>query len=157
MYIASQLLIATLTTTPAVDGVRDLCDVVHRKTGTPTICKPHKEGAPIYNANVCCSRSMCFPTSRGRCQSGESLYYCGLGEQNPAGAVDCYFEVSEYCDVFPSTPMISPPPMENSICCHDGLCWPDTGPADCEVTDIYFCYSGMSNADGTITCLDEAD
>jgi len=155
MYIASQLLIATLTTTPAVDGVRDLCDVVHRKTGTPTICKPHKEGAPIYNANVCCSGSTCFPTSSGRCQSGESLYYCGLGEQIPTGEVACYFEVPEYCDLHPCRSSITPPPLEIPLCCNEGVCWEhQTGANDCELQDLFWCAEGVSNADGTVTCLE---
>lgn len=156
MYIASQILIATLTTTPATDGVRDVCDIVDRRTGTPTICKPYKQGAPVFDANVCCAGSTCFPSTSGQCQSGESLCYCGLGEQKPTGEVVCYFEVPNYCDVHPCGTSVTPAPQEGSICCNEGICWEDqTGSNNCEVDDIYWCSNGVSNPDGTITCFDD--
>jgi hypothetical protein len=154
MNTATQLLIAILMTTPATDGVRDLCDVVHRLTGAPTICKPHKEGAPVYDANVCCAGGTCFATS-GSCQDGEVLYYCGLGKPLPRKEVECYFEVPNYCDVHACMSSLTPPPQEIPICCSQGLCWESTSAKDCELNDIYWCSSGVSNPDGTITCLDE--
>lgn len=159
MNIVIQLLIASLSTTPAaVAGVADLCDVVHRRTGVPTICKPHEEGAPVYNANVCCAGRTCFPSSSSGCKGREVLYYCELGEQQVTGEVDCYFEIPSYCEVYPCATSVTPPPLEMSLCCNEGVCWEHrTGNNDCELDDLYWCTSGMSNADGTITCLDEAD
>ena len=156
MYIANKLLIATITTiVPAMTGANDLCGVVDRVTGTPTICEPHKQGAPIYDAEVCCAGSTCYPAGGG-CQGGEVLYYCSLGEVTPTGEVACYFEVPEYCDVFPCQPTVAPPPLNIPICCNQGVCWEHVFPNDCEVNDIKWCSSGVSNSDGTITCLDEA-
>ncbi|MFO7564964.1 MAG: hypothetical protein R6X02_20130 [Enhygromyxa sp.] len=156
MNITTKLLIATLTTTPAADGVRDLCDVVHRKTGSPTICKPHKEGAPIYDAQVCCSGSSCFPAPRGRCGSDERLYYCGLGEQVSTGEVDCYFEVPDYCDVHRCPSQIAPHPWGAVVCCQYNWCLEVTvyWPHACAPDDLYFCASLVSNVDGSVTCVD---
>lgn len=139
MYIATQLLIASINITPAMAGVPDLCDIVDPSTGTPTICAPHKEGAPIYKANVCCTGSTCFPTVRNRCPSGQSLYYCGLGEQAPTGAVDCYFEVPDYCDLHPCEVSFSPPIWEDTICCHWGVCTAVTlNSSECPIEDLYY-------------------
>lgn len=156
MYIATQLLIASINITPAMAGVPDLCDIVDPSTGTPTICAPHKEGAPIYKANVCCTGSTCFPTVRNRCPSGQSLYYCGLGEQAPTGAVDCYFEVPDYCDVHICPSMVAPFPWESEICCQWGYCFEITPYSDpCHIDDIYSCGDLVSNADGSVTCVDD--
>jgi hypothetical protein len=155
MFIATQLLIASLNTTPAMTGVGDLCDVVDRRTGTPTICEPHKEGAPVYNANVCCAGSTCFPTSAGGCSSGESLYYCGLGEQTSTGTVSCYFEVPDYCNVYSCGTGVAPYPWEGGICCQYDYCLEITPySAPCPPEDIYYCSSLVSNADGSVTCVD---
>ncbi|MFO7568135.1 MAG: hypothetical protein R6X02_36175 [Enhygromyxa sp.] len=155
MYIATQLLIGSLTITPAADGVADLCDVVHRKTGTPTICKPHEEGAPVYEAKVCCSGSTCFP-SAGRCRSDESLYYCGLGERTSTGEVDCYFEVPDYCDVHFCPAKIAPYPHKAEICCQGDYCWEITlNHPSCPIENIYACGSLVSNPDGSVTCVDD--
>ncbi len=155
MYLAIPLLITTLTTVPVVTTVDDLCDVVHRTTGTPTVCKPHAAGVPKYDANVCCAGSVCFPESAGSCVGLESLYYCALGELTPTGEVDCYFEVPNYCDVHPCTTMVSPPAWEDVTCCNQGICWPhQEGAGTCEPQDIYYCKDGVSNPDGTVTCFE---
>jgi hypothetical protein len=156
MYIATQLLIASLNTTPAMTGVPDLCDIVDPSTGTPTICKPHKEGAPIYNANVCCTGNACIPTSSSRCPSGRSLYYCGLGEQTPTGAVNCYFEVPDYCEVHACPMGIATVPWEAEICCQWDWCLEIGVYSDlCPIEDIYSCASLVSNPDGSVTCVDD--
>jgi hypothetical protein len=72
--------------------------------------------------------------------------------------VSCYFEVPDYCDVFACEPKpgFQPQPAEAAICCNQGVCWPTTsGANDCELQDIVWCDSAVSNADGTVTCLDE--
>jgi hypothetical protein len=156
MNIATQLLITTLITSPASTGVRDLCEVVHRETGVPTICQPHKQGAPVYDAEVCCAGGSCFAASYSACREGEVLYYCGLGEDLVTGEVACYFEVPSYCDVFACDLAVAPHPQQGSMCCNQGICW-NYRPSgnDCEIGDLYWCNSGMSNADGTVTCLDD--
>jgi hypothetical protein len=156
MPIPTSLLITILTTTPATDGVRDLCDVVDRLTGTPTICRPHPEGAPIYDGNVCCVGSACVPASGGQCRERETLYHCQLGELTTTGPVACWFEVPEYCDVFACESQIAPPPHAGTICCNQGVCWSyQVGTNNCELGDIFWCTSGVTNLDGTVTCLDD--
>lgn len=156
MYIATQLLIASINITPAMAGVPDLCDIVDPSTGTPTICRPHKEGAPIYKANVCCTGSACFPAVRSRCPSSQSLYYCGLGEQTPTGAVACYFEVPNYCDVHVCPIGVAPYPWEAIICCQSDWCVEITAnSSSCPVEDIYACGDLVCNADGSVSCVDD--
>jgi hypothetical protein len=155
MSIAIKLLLTILTTTtPTSVEVHDLCDVVHRETEAPTICQPHEEGAPVFDANVCCAGRSCFKTTAG-CQTGESLYYCELGEASATGEVSCYFEVQSYCDVHPCVVEYVPFPQKGSICCSQGICWDHViGSDSCELNDIYFCGSVVCNADGTVTCID---
>jgi hypothetical protein len=156
MSIATQLLITILTTTPTTDGVRDLCDVVDRLTGTPTICRPHPEGAPIYDGNVCCAGSACVPASGGQCRERETLYHCQLGELTATGAVACWFEVPEYCDVHPCESQIAPPLWEDIICCQHGWCLAVGVYSDpCPISDIFYCSSLVSNPDGSVTCYDD--
>jgi hypothetical protein len=156
MNIATQLLITTLITSPASTGVRDLCEVVHRETGVPTICQPHKQGAPVYDAEVCCAGGSCFAATGSACQAGEVLYYCGLGHDLVAGETACYFEVPSYCDLFACDRSYSPTPQEGTICCNQGICWEyQVGTNGCEIGDIYWCGDGITNPDGTVTCLDD--
>jgi hypothetical protein len=69
--------------------------------------------------------------------------------------VSCYFEVPDYCDVFPCAPGFQTWPQANLMCCHAGDCWNhDDGANDCEVEDVYWCGDGVTNQDGTVTCFD---
>jgi hypothetical protein len=155
MSISTQLLLTILTTTPTTDGARYLCDVVDRMTDTPTICRPHPAGAPIYDGKVCCAGSACVPASGGQCHERETLYHCELGELTVTGAVACWFEVPEYCDVFACDSQIAPPPLKIPVCCSSGVCWElDINANDCEISDIFWCSEGASNADGTVICLE---
>lgn len=153
MSAIPQLLLLLTTITRAMTGTTDLCDVVNPTTEIPTICEAALEGAPpTLDEDVCCVGSSCTVTS-STCQRGESLYHCQLGTVDPTGAVTCFFEVPDYCLVFTCDSMVSPPALEEPICCEAGTCWP--GDSDCE-GDLYWCLSGVSNVDGTVTCLDEA-
>ena len=147
-------LFATLTPTSAAP--RDLCDLVYTDTGKPILCQPHRDGAPSYDDTVCCSERSCVPARKGSCLA-ENLFFCELGELEATGEVSCYFEVPDYCDVFPcaSEPGFQPQPIREPMCCHEGVCWPTSaGANDCELEDILWCQSGVSNPDGTVTCLD---
>ncbi|PRQ03629.1 hypothetical protein ENSA5_13840 [Enhygromyxa salina] len=161
MYIATKLLLTYLTAmTPGAVDDPNICDVVSPATGTSAVCKPHREGAPVWDASVCCTDRTCFePTAEGRCESGESRYYCELGELNPArGNVDCYFEVPDYCDVFECdspAPGYQAPAQEGLLCCPYGICTPyKLGSGICETEDIYYCVSVANNGDGTVDCVD---
>lgn len=155
MSITIKLLLSiTTATTPTTNDVSDVCDVVYRDTGTPLICKLHPEGAPVYDGEVCCTGTSCVPAS-STCEES-SLYRCELGEQRADGEVDCYVEVPNYCDVFPCGPGFQAQPLAEAMCCSQGICWPTSaGANDCELQDIYWCDSGVSNPDGTVTCLDD--
>jgi hypothetical protein len=157
MPITIKLLLSIIaTTTPSASDIPDLCDIVDRSTGVPLFCSPRPEGAPVLGRNVCCTAGSCVladPT----CKTA-SLYFCELGEQYADGEVSCYVEVPSYCDVFPCAPApgFQAQPIDTAICCSQGICWHTvSGSADCEFDDIYWCGSGVSNADGTVTCLDD--
>ena len=156
MYIATKILLTYLSLTAP-----DLCDVVNKETGTPTICMPHAEGAPVYNADVCCSGSNCVAPTRGTCATGRTRFYCELGEINAAGTVSCYWEVPYYCDVFACDDALEigiGPQHGGSLCCDEesGICEvlvPEQG--NCPPENILYCNSIVTNEDGTVECLDE--
>ena len=69
--------------------------------------------------------------------------------------MSCYFEVPDECDLFPCEPGFSPFPQANDMCCYEGICWHTwPGANDCEPWDVYWCYHGVTNQDGTVTCFD---
>jgi hypothetical protein len=69
--------------------------------------------------------------------------------------VSCYFEVPDYCDVFPCDPGFQTWPQANGMSCYDGISSnTDSGSNDCEISDIYWCSDGVTNQDGTVTCFD---
>jgi hypothetical protein len=160
MNIATKLLLTIFATlTPGADEApRDLCDVVNRATGTPTICSPHREGAPSYDADVCCAGDSCFAAAGTSCRGGEARYHCELGEADGTGAVDCYFEVPDYCavnDCGPKPPGYTEQPQQGFICCSYGICTElIDGSGTCQEQDIYYCFSLASFPDGTLDCVD---
>ncbi|NJK32368.1 MAG: hypothetical protein HC927_08140 [Deltaproteobacteria bacterium] len=125
--------------------------MTHRITGYPTICEPHRFGAPVYGKTICCAGGSCFP-STGGCQDGEQLFDCRLGEVDATGQAHCYFEVLDYCDVH-TCPPGGGGGWEDDICCVDDVCVPLPGWAECD-GDIWFCLDGVSNEDGTVTCFE---
>ena len=132
----------------------DLCDVVYEDTGRPILCEPHPDGAPEYEDTVCCNGKSCKPANDGTCPTELDAYFCELGQLRADGYVSCYFEVPDYCDLFPCEPGFSPFPQANGMCCHEGICWSsDPGDNDCEPWDLYWCSDGVTNADGTVTCF----
>jgi hypothetical protein len=74
MYIAAKILLTYLASLTAPESLAapdpltapDLCDVVYPDTGTPKICTPHEDGAPVYDAEVCCTSSTCRPATANR-------------------------------------------------------------------------------------------
>jgi hypothetical protein len=156
MTITTQVLLALFATlTPTTGELRDLCDIVYSDTGRPVLCEPHREGAPRYDGTVCCDTQTCYEAPEGYCLDDEKPFYCALGEADTTGEVSCYFEVPDYCDVFPCAPGFQALPQANFMCCHAGICW-TTYPSsnDCEIPDIYWCDDGVTNEDGTVTCFD---
>jgi hypothetical protein len=146
-------LFATLTATSGTPS--ELCDLVYPDTGRPIWCEAHPDGAPRFDNTVCCDASGCVAAQRSGCAKGRTPYHCDLGEVWVGGVVSCYFEVPQYCDVFPCAPGFQTWPQANEMCCHAGECW-NTDPFanDCEIDDIYWCDDGVTNEDGTVTCFD---
>lgn len=147
-------LLATLTAPSGTPS--DLCDVVYPDTGRPVWCEPHPDGAPRLDSQVCCDAAGCVaPLTGGGCSQGRTPYHCELGQVWADGEVSCYFEVPDYCDVFPCAPGFQTWPQEVGMCCYEGVCW-TTWPSsnDCEPQDIYWCNDGVTNMDGTVTCFD---
>lgn len=151
MYIAAKILLTLFAPLTAPD----LCDVVHAVTGTPTICIPHEEDAPAYDADVCCqSDGTCVAAMGGTCVTNEKRFYCELGEVNALGIVSCYFEVPNYCDVVPCQLEVGAAPQDGTICCENGICTPYAGGGSCDASNVYFCAAIHDNGDNTVTCLD---
>ena len=145
---------ATLTATPGQPS--DLCDIVYPDTSRPIFCEPHPDGAPRYNATACCNDTECVTPRAGKCSTGRKAYFCELGEAWSDGVVSCYFEVPEYCDVFPCALGFQTWPQANYMCCHAGNCWNSLPTSnDCEPQDIFWCDNGVTNSDGTVTCFDD--
>ena len=154
MNITTLLLLA-LFSTPLLGEVEDLCDITNPDTDTPVRCEPHQDGAPIYDEPVCCDAASCYRSDGGWCPDSLQSYYCELGEVLASDEVACYFEVADYCDVFPCAPSYQTLPQSYSMCCNQGICWHYiSGSGECELLDIYWCSDGVSNMDGTVTCLD---
>jgi hypothetical protein len=149
MFIATKILLTYLASLSP-----DLCDVVNTSTGSPTICIPHAERAPVYDADVCCSGSTCVKSIRGKCLTTQKRFYCELGEVNSAGLVSCYFEVPDYCAVYPCELEIGGAPQEATICCQFGDCIVYAGGGGCPPENVFHCVSVQDNGDGTVKCLD---
>jgi hypothetical protein len=146
-------LFATLTATSSQPS--DLCDIVYTDTGRPVFCEAHPDGAPRWDKAVCCNDAGCVASSSSKCSTGRKRYYCELGEVWADGEVSCYFEVPDYCDVFPCSPGFQTWPQANEMCCPDGGdCWNINNVNDCEIDDVYWCNDGVTNQDGTVTCFD---
>jgi hypothetical protein len=149
MYIAAKILLTYLAPLMAPD----LCDVVQPESGTPTICIPHADDAPVYNAEVCCNKDVCTKTTVGStCGANQKRFYCELGQVDALNIVSCYFEVPNYCDVFPCELEVGILPQEEPICCENGICTPFT--LLCDSANVYNCESVQNNGNGTVTCLD---
>lgn len=146
------ILIALFTTTGS--PARDLCDIVDTETNVPLHCAPHYD-APVWDRPVCCGTDGCVvPLGSGACPTGRTPFHCELGVQSASGAVTCYFDVPEFCDMFPCELSITPRPQANLMCCHGGECWStDSLAGDCMIDDLYWCDDGVSTENG-VECFD---
>lgn len=155
MFIITQAIFTLFAIVGPASQLPDLCEAVHPKTGTPTRCEAHPDGAPVYDGVVCCTGEVCFEQDSRGCLDDEQPHFCEFGDVGSAGLVTCYFEVPSYCDIYPCAPGYQTVPQENPMCCNAGICWNIwEGTYDCEVDDIYWCDDGVTNEDGTVTCFD---
>lgn len=157
MYIATKILLTSLASfSSSGTSTPDLCDIVHPDTGTPTICVPHEDGAPVYDGDVCCNSGTCTaPPVGASCTTGQRRFYCELGEVNALNVVTCYFEVPNYCDLFTCELDIGGAPQEATLCCEFGVCTLYAAASGtCDASNVYHCNSYKDNGDGTVDCLD---
>ena len=159
MIASTPLLLALLSiSVPALGGSGDLvelCDLVDPDTGVPIRCAPRGSDVPVYDAPVCCDAATCYVADADPCPDSLQAYYCELGEVFASWEVACYFEVPDYCDLHPCAPGYQSQPQAFGMCCNAGVCWPyDLTSNDCELADIAWCYDGVCNDDGTVTCFD---
>lgn len=162
MLIATQLLLSTLAVTdPTYAVLPDACDLIRSNSERPQLCEPHREGAPVWNDEVCCDHKNCFVPSGTGCESTELRYHCDYGEQVGRGVVQCYFEVPDYCDVNQCSALpgdIMAPPQEGFLCCQYGYCMPYAlGSGECPYGDILYCMQMYSNEDGSVGCAEYDD
>jgi hypothetical protein len=139
-------------------GEPDLCGILDRY-GDPLRCDAVGPGmAPLWDNTVCCNSSSCYAPGTSGCATGTRAFWCENAIVQSTGAVNCVYEVPTYCDEFPCGPGdITAPPMENAICCYP----PESGCYDheggiCGGIEVW-CGVGVSNEDGTVTCLDGED
>jgi hypothetical protein len=148
---------ATSTSPASTGGLPDLCaelDVY----GDPLRCNAVGPGmAPLWDDTACCDGRRCYaPNATGGCWTGTHAYWCESAVQHSTGALDCVYEVPSYCDVHPCGPGdLTAPPLKHAICCHDVGCYDHEGGL-CGGVEVW-CGKGVSNEDGTVTCLDGED
>ena len=155
MTITTHLLLSLLALSLQLGGdLDDLCDDVYPDTGVPVRCAPRGD-APVLDDVVCCDAATCYASDAGACPDALEAYACELGEVLTTDEVVCYFEVPDYCEVYPCAPGYGAHPQAFGMCCHDGVCWHHvTGSNDCELGDIHWCNDGVCNEDGTVSCFD---
>jgi hypothetical protein len=145
-----------MSVTPASTGdLPDLCTEELDQFGDPARCDPVGPGmAPWWDDEVCCDDHSCWQPGSTGCPSETKSYWCESAVLHSAGTLACVYEVPSYCELFPCGPSeITVGPLEHAICCYGGDCYDhEGGPCGGYVV---WCGKGVTNADGTVTCLDE--
>jgi hypothetical protein len=137
----------------STSGPPDLCGVLDRY-GDPLHCDAVGPGmAPLWDDTVCCNSGSCSEPTSTDCPTGTDSYWCESAVLDVTGALRCVYEVPTYCEVHPCGPGdITAGPLEHAICCHDVGCYDHEGGL-CGGIEVW-CGKGVSNEDGTVTCLD---
>lgn len=135
---------------------RDLCAQLD-EYGDPARCDAiGPDMAPYWNDDVCCDDRTCWEPSIRGCWPGTTQYWCDSAVLFGDGSLACVYEVPTYCDLYPcGATNIGAPPMEHAICCYDVACYDHEGGL-CGGIEVW-CGKGVSNADGTVTCLDDEE
>ncbi len=136
----------------------DLCGAV------PSACEYTGPEAPLLEAVVCWSRSTPTPTLRlmtgASCPTGAWPYLAKYGFVDPLTlAVTAYRPLDDAC----SRPGLCQPGIlapttttADVICCLWGVCWPAEGD-QCYGGELLYCYEGVTNEDGTVTCWESSN
>ena len=133
---------------------RDLCSSV------PSACEYTGPDAPVLAAVVCWERS----TSTARlmtgasCPTGSWPYFAKYGVVEPLTQnVTAFLPLDDACSrpglcqpaiQAPSTTTVAP------ICCFGDVCYPAYDD-QCYGGELLFCFDGVSNEDGTVTCFEQ--
>jgi hypothetical protein len=129
---------------------RDLC------TSVPAACEYTPANVPTLLADVCYSLTSTAIRLKGTapCPSGSKAFNVIHGEVLNAatGEVAAYAPLDDACAAGHCAAYVAHDnPQESGICCENGgPCW---GNLDCDGI-LYWCYDGVCNEDGTVTCFD---
>lgn len=153
--LALVLVVAGMLDSPSASATtyRDLCGSV------PSACEYTGPDAPVLAAVVCWSRTSL--TTRlmtgATCPTGSWPYFAKYGQVDPLTLlVHAYVPLDDACSV-PGLcqPAIQAPAttVGDVICCLNGSCWPAEGD-ECYGGELFFCFNGVTNEDGTVTCFE---
>jgi hypothetical protein len=145
--------IASLPSSAGASTYRNLC------MSAPAYCTPTGTQVPRLDADVCLSRDGRLELKGSdSCPLGAWPYYVEHGEVvDPwTGFVEAYLPLDNACEQ-EGICVDGPPPdgsQEYPMCCYtdmdgDQIC---VDGVNCGGT-IWYCYDGVSNSDGTITCF----
>jgi hypothetical protein len=149
---------ATILTWPLdATASRPLC------TSVPAACEYTGPDAPWFGGEVCWSRTTgVHAKGTGECPSGQWPYHLDYGEivdpitSEVAGYVPLDWACSHQGLCEPGYA----PPGEDSLamvlCCDWGICTAFSADFDCDGpgSQLLYCYDGVCNDDGTITCFE---
>jgi hypothetical protein len=150
---SSGLALALLSSSGVEAQYRDLC------TSVPTQCAYMGPDAPLLQANVCFGSTIGVRLmGSGSCPSGSWPYYVHHGEVvDPiTNQVAPYIALDDACER-PGICVEGPPPagsQEFPMCCATNSQGAETcyDGGSCGGS-IWWCYDGVCNEDGTITCF----
>lgn len=136
----------------------------HLCMSIPSVCTYTGPNAPTLAADVCFGSAIGIRLKgTGACPSGSWPYYLDYGEVvNPiTNQVAAYIPLNDACDQ-PGLCVEGPPPagaQEHAMCCtgnSSGEGQTCVNGASCGGT-LWFCFDGVSNEDGTVTCFDAVE
>lgn len=150
--LAVPTVLVLLSPTGVEAQYRELC------TSVPSVCAYSSPNAPLLQANVCFGSATGVRLMSGACPSGTWAYYVKYGEVlDPiTNQVAAYVPLDDAC-ANPGICVQGPPPagsQEFPMCCSKNSQGVETcyDGGSCGGT-IWWCYDGVCNEDGTITCF----
>jgi hypothetical protein len=147
--IALLALVILASPVPASAGLSDLC------TSVPGACQHTGPDAPIFEADVCYSPASGIVTLKGTapCTHDTRPFRLKYGEvADPSiGTILAYTPLGDGCEAGQCVPFQPHGGgQEYPMCCENGgPCWPGDGCGGV----LYWCYDGVCEEDGTITCF----
>lgn len=149
---ALPLTVGLIMSQPARAEYREFCGSV------PSECEYTGPWAPVLAANVCWSRTTSTATlmTGATCATGSWPYFVKYGLVDTLSLhVTAFIPLDDAC----SRPGLCQPwnfaPVNTTtaaMCCPDD-CWPAES-QQCEGQELFLCLDGVSNEDGTVTCID---